>query len=256
MSNTGKPKRYRDELTLKLDGALITPEAFKKAAQAFADLLIQITDEVAKDGAKPSWNISVRSGSSIFVAKPVAAADPRTKKRAKETIRVLRSGISRLSRGSVNIPHFNFQALSAARELSSLKAKPGTAGITMIRLANGDGKSVEVTPRVADVVKKSFSGEHRAYGSIEGKLQTMSARGGFQFVVFDALTDKGVNCFVPEEKFNLAHNAFGRRVRVEGEINYDKQSRPLSIHVSDIKVFRELKDLPPVDAFLGLLENV
>jgi hypothetical protein len=134
-----------------------------------------------------------------------------------------------------------------------LRAKPGAAGITTIQFGNGDGKVVEVTPKVGEVVRRSFSGENRAFGSIEGKLQTISDRGAFQFVVFDALSDKGVNCFVPQEKFNLAHGAFGKRVRVEGEINYDKQGRPLSIRVTDIKVFKNLSELPPVDDFLGIL---
>ncbi|MSU48525.1 MAG: hypothetical protein EXS37_05430 [Opitutus sp.] len=255
MSTPGKAKGHPDELTLKLDGALITPEAFKKAAQSFADLLIHITDEIAQDETKPLWNISVRTGSSVFVARPVATADKLTKQRARQTIKALRSGISRLDHGVIDVPFFNSQALIAARDLSALRAKPGMAGITTIQFGNGDGKVVEVTPKIADVVKKSFSGEHRAFGSIEGKLQTISDRGSFQFVVFDALSDKGVNCFVPQEKFNLAHAAFGKRVRVEGEINYDKQGRPLSIRVTDIKVFKDLKDLPPVEAFLGILAS-
>jgi len=253
MSKTGKTTRHRDELTLKLDGQLITPEAFKKAAQAFADLIIQITDDVAQDGAKPLWNISVRSGSSVFVARPVP--DAATKVKAKATIRALRAGFTRLDKGHVDVPHFTFQALSAARDLSSLRAKVGTVGITTIEFSNGVGKPVSVTAKIADVIKKSVSGNHHAYGSIEGKLQTISDRGGFQFVVFDALSDKGVNCFVPQERFPQAHNAFGKRVRVEGEINYDQEGKPLSIKVAEIKIFRDPKDLPSIQSFKGMLNS-
>src|SRR5439155_209600 len=104
--------------------------------------------------AKPLWNISVRPGSTVFVARPVP--DIATQKKATQTIRVLRSGFTRLERGNTDIPHFNSHALNAARDLSALRAKPHTAGITTIQLGNGDGKKVEVTPKVAEVVKRSI----------------------------------------------------------------------------------------------------
>ena len=248
-----KTKSHKEELTLRFDGTLISPEAFKKAAQSFVDLLIQVTEEVSQGEKKPLWNMSVRPGSSVFVARIVS--DPETKARAAKTIRAVRSGISKLDRGETNIPHFNFQALSAARELSALRGRPNSPGITTIELGNGDGRVVPITSKIAEVVRKTLGGSHHAYGSIEGKLQTISDRGTFQFVIFDAISDKGVNCFVPQEKFPAAHSAFGRRVRVEGEINYDKEGRPLSIKVAGIKVFKELKDLPPLESFKGFLDS-
>jgi hypothetical protein len=197
--------------------------------------------------------MSVRTGSSVFVARVVP--DPTTKTKAQNTIKAIRSGFSRLEKGNTDVPHFNYQAMSAARELSGLVSKTTAFGITTIHLGNGDGKIVNITPKAAEAIKKTMAGAHHAYGSIEGKLQTISDRGAFQFVIFDALSDKGVNCFVPQERFPLAHSAFGKRVRVEGEINYDKEGKPLSIKVQDIKVFKDVKDLPPLDSFKGFLDS-
>jgi len=253
--NTEKAKkRHKEELTLRLDGALITPEEFKTAARAFADLLLHVTEAISYDAKKPTWSISVRTGSSIFVATPLP--DIETGQRAKETIRALREGLALIEKGKIDVPHFNNQALYAARDLASLKAKPGRAGLTVIEIGNGSGKACPITTKAADFLNKNLGGQRHAYGSIEGKLQTISDRGTFQFVVFDALTDRGVNCFVPQDKFKEAHIAFGRRVSVAGEIHYDRDGKPLSIRVSGIRVFKDLNELPPIDDFCGILQPI
>ncbi len=90
------------------------------------------------------------------------------------------------------------------RKLGSLHAKVNQIRITSITIGNGSGKKLAVTSKSADFLKKNLGAQRNALGSIEGKLSTISERQTFQFVVFDALSDRGVNCFVPETKFKEA----------------------------------------------------
>ncbi len=245
-----KPEHDREEIALRLDGALITPEEFRKAVGAFVDLLLQISEDIAQGGKKPVWSMSVRKGSSIFVARPVP--DTETKRSAKETIKSFRSGIAQLDRGMRNVPHFSNKALQAASTLASLRARQG---ISVIEITSPSGKPVPVREKIVDVVSRTIGVQKQEYGSIEGKLQTISERGGFQFVVWDALADRPINCFIPENKFQEAYAAFRKRVSVSGMVQHDRDGKPTSIKVDSIRVFRELSELPPIEHYIGILKR-
>jgi hypothetical protein len=240
---------HGDEIALRLDGALITPEEFRKAVSAFVDLLLQISEEIAEGGKKPLWKMSVRTGSSVFVARPVP--DIETQKSAKDAIKCLRSGMTMLDKGQRNVPHFSNKALQAASSLASLRAKQG---ISVIEITSSGGKPVTVREGIVDVVSKTIGSQKQEYGSVEGKLSTISERGGFQFVVWDVLADRPINCFVPENKFQEAYAAFRKRVRVSGMVQHDREGKPVSIKVDDIRVFRDLSHLPPIEHYIGILK--
>lgn len=245
-------EKSSDELTLRLDGALITPQDFKLAVQAFTDLLIQVTEVLSAGEAKPVWNMSVRTGSTVIVAR--AFPNPKTKRRAQATIRAIRSGIIRIQKGAIDVPHFNKKALFATRDLASLRSEDAGPGIPTIQIAAGKGKSAEITRAIADHLKRNLGVQRKAYGSIEGKLQTITDRGTYQFVVYDDLSDRGVNCFVAPGLFKQAHAAFGKRVAVSGEISYDRTGKPLAIKARAIRIFREISELPPIERFRGIFK--
>lgn len=237
---------------MRIDGALISPEDFKRAVQAFVDLLVSVTDEISCGAKKPLWNMSVREGSTVFVAR--AVTDVETRKVARETIKRMKTGVGKAERGRFDTHDFPQKALYAVRELASLPAKVNRVGISTVALENG-GKPLPLTSKAADFLKKNLGAQRSAIGSIEGKLSTISERGTFQFVVYDALADRGINCFIPQEKFREAHAAFGRRVSVFGTIQYDRDGKALSIKVDAIRVLRDLADLPPIESFRGILKS-
>jgi hypothetical protein len=246
----GKPKG--DEITLRIDGALITPEDFKKAVQGFVELLLNVTEEISKGGKRPLWNMSVREGSTVFVAR--AVPDVETKKAAREAIKRVKRTVGQIERGKFNFNELPQRALYAVRELASLPAHLNRTGISTVSIANG-GKPLPLTSKTADFLKKNLGAQKSAYGSIEGKLSTISERGTFQFVVFDALTDRGVNCFLEQSKFKEAHSAFGKRVTVFGLVQYDRDGKPLSIKVESIRVLKDLSEFPPLETFRGILKS-
>ncbi len=135
------------EITLRFDGPLVTPQEFRKAVEAFVELLIQVSEDVTQGEGKLLWNMSVRKGSNVLVACPVP--DVRTYECARVTIRTVKTGIRLLESGKVAAPHFNRRALQAVRDLATLKAKPGRQGITVLEIGTGKGKPIILTEKTA-----------------------------------------------------------------------------------------------------------
>jgi hypothetical protein len=80
-----------------------------------------------------------------------------------------------------------------------------------------------------------------AFGAIEGRVQTLSSRGGLRFTLYDTLNDKAVSCYLAEGYENIMRDAWGRLAVVEGWVSRDPLSgRPLAVRrVRDVKVLPE-----------------
>jgi hypothetical protein len=69
-----------------------------------------------------------------------------------------------------------------------------------------------------------------AYGAIEGRVQTLTSRGGLRFTLYDMLHDRAVSCYVTEGRDSLLRDIWGKRALVEGWISRDaKSGRPLAV---------------------------
>lgn len=214
------------------------------------DLLQEVSTEVGY-GKKVLWNMSVEHGSRLFIARPVDAESEHT---GRIVIKSISSGLRALERGTVIIPtNFNDRALGAAKRLSVLG--DGTERKFSYLRVRSSGKPCEISSRTTISVDRLISGQRQAYGTVEGKLQTRTERGGLQFVVYDSLFDKGVNCFLEDETAQSAIGAFGKRVAVSGLVQYDKESRPVSIRVQTIRVFKDISELPPIKSLRGIFKR-
>jgi len=253
MARQPKPKRELDNaVTLDFDGNLISPETFRRAVNAFVDLIREVSKEVSGSSTKIQWNISVASGSRLVIARPVP--DPATQRKSHEAVAAINSGVRRLEKGTTTNPiFFTENALRAARELASLQDKDSKT-VMYVRIRT-NGQAAELTQNAVKSTSALMGGQHQALSCIEGKLQTISERGSFQFVVFDDLFDRGVNCFIDEEMMKEALTHFGKRVAVLGMVQYDRDGRPVSIKVQTIKPFPEVQALPPIKSLRGIFKR-
>ncbi|MBI2864015.1 MAG: hypothetical protein HYX94_05585 [Chloroflexi bacterium] len=64
----------------------------------------------------------------------------------------------------------------------------------------------------------------KSYGAIEGRVQTITNRGGLRFDLCDTLHNNAVACYVEEGKEALLREIWGKSVVVEGEISRDRCS--------------------------------
>lgn len=69
-----------------------------------------------------------------------------------------------------------------------------------------------------------------AHGAIEGRVQTLSNRGGLRFTLYDTLNDKAVSCYLAEGHEEIMRDAWGQRAVVEGFVSRDPVTgRPLAV---------------------------
>jgi len=245
-----KSEKQGGEITLDFDAALVSPDNLKKAVSSFVELLKSVSESAAEGGKKVKWNMSVRKGSCIIVATPVA--DSETVRSAQRVIQAIPDGLRLLDKGITVMPdYFNEKALRAARELASLQ---GPKGLKYVKVKTS-GKKLDIGQRSVISIDRILGGQHQSVGTIEGKLQTLTERGQLQFVVYDSLFDRGVNCFMTDDISQDAIAAFRKRVAVSGVIQYDQHCRPVSIKVDGIRVFKDDSDLPPIRDLRGILNR-
>lgn len=84
----------------------------------------------------------------------------------------------------------------------------------------------------------------RAFGAVEGIVQTLSNRKGLRFTLYDTLFDKPVSCYLAEGQEGIMRDAWGRRALVEGLVSRDPiTGRPISVReISHVELVR---DVPP-----------
>jgi hypothetical protein len=69
-----------------------------------------------------------------------------------------------------------------------------------------------------------------AYGAVEGRVQTLSSRGGLRFTLYDLLHDKAVSCYLAEGAEEIMRDAWGEFATVEGLVTRDPLTgRPLAV---------------------------
>ena len=240
------------EVVLNLDGE-VSPSEFLRGVKDFFALLRSVTKNVTGDPSGLDWNVSVRSGSNLIVARAFPAAN-NSFAEVYQTVNAVNSGVQSLAEGAVVAPmFFSEETLTIVRDLAQLAV--GSHGLDNVELrVNGSSNrfDAQVVASVADVLGR----EYTAIGSVEGKLQTVTDRGGIKFVVYDSLHDRRVTCHIDsEERLEEAVKAFRKRVEVTGLVKYRKNGLPISVKVSRIRVLKTREELPPLDQIRGVFSR-
>jgi hypothetical protein len=216
----------RTTITIHFDGA-IPLDTFTDAMQRFRTLVNALTKEVS-GRAEIEWIIhDLRPGS--------ATATIRGEAPALEPVERVVSAYSvvghALERGEV-IP-YSPRVVGAASNLTAIL----NGKITSIRFETDADSSLV------------YSGSHEqsrayvsAFGSVEGRIQTLTSRNRYGFTLYDSLDDRAVNCKLREDQAELVRGAWGKRVIVEGWIKREPvRGRPVEIGpVENITVLPEV----------------
>ncbi len=241
---------HTHNLTLQLRGE-IPLEKFERAVSAFIDLIQEVTRETLTEDHQIRWTAAVKEGSAMVIAIPNYEREVEAE--ALEILKAVPFGINAIEHGADELPpHFNRDAANAVKRLAIVRGLRGE-DITSINVRNGSA-SAKVTARSVASVDALIGGQRQSYGSIEGKMQTITERGGFRFVVYDSIADRRTDCFIDESLLEQALANFRRRVRVSGMVQYDRLGDPVSIKVEGIYVFRPNSELPSVSEMKGILK--
>jgi hypothetical protein len=240
---------YR-KLTLHIDGRRITADRFRRAIDAFFEVVTEVTEAVTGQSKAVDWIVSVAPGS---INLGVAAEPRKDRVRSVEVVHALYTGFQELSKKAAARPDFfTDTALEKTREL--IRIQDGKA-VSTIQIRRSNSR-VTLNQKVLINVDRILGGTLAEVGTIEGKMEMISARGGLHVGVWDALTDKPVRCNIPPILSDRIIKAFKKRVAVSGTIRYRPTGEAISIDVEDIEVFPEPDKLPTAEAVYGILSKV
>jgi hypothetical protein len=154
---------------------------------------------------------------------------------------------------NVAVAAFEADYLSVGRSLGT--GSPMAFPLKVIRAARGIAKvigphvtQVRFETRESEVIVTSVDGRsrqqrtQRSYGSVEGRIQTLTSRGSVRFTLYDTMNDRAVSCYLQEGRTDIMRGAWDRRAYVTGWITRDIDTgRPLAIRqIEDVEVIEEV----------------
>jgi hypothetical protein len=126
---------------------------------------------------------------------------------------------------------WSIRTLENARDIVSVLSD----GVSQITLSSGS-EIVSPTQRVAATVDYLIAPAYEDYGTLEGRLETLSVHRKTRFNIYDPLTGQPISCSFRTDKLEEAHAAFNKRVAISGSIKYGRIGNPVSIQVDNIRV--------------------
>jgi hypothetical protein len=150
-------------------------------------------------------------------------------------------------------PLFDETLLRSTKHLVSV-LKRSTARVTF---SSPDFGAITVSQRIALNIDELIGVKFRAMGTVEGMLETLTAKGApkdkLRCNIFDPISNSRSACYIPLTQLDDAKAAFLGRVAVYGEIRYAKSGRILSVEAADkIRRLRSATELPQPGDLKGI----
>jgi hypothetical protein len=227
----------RARLTLKVDGPYFPMEKFQKLLQSFSTILTEIDREISDTGqVGVEWAITeVQQGSISITAEANIIDDQVEIERNQKIIDVFIDGLELIKQTPQHPLYFTTKALYNLKVFSELIDPNDFAEIKF----STENWRFNVTKNLAaniDEITKTF---YSIYGSIEGQLVSISIANRQNMGIRSLTDDKIIKCFFPEELFEQAREALGKRVYVFGLIRQYLHGEKINIQVQELKVFPE-----------------
>ncbi len=235
-------------LTLTLDGNEITAEKFVKSVTAFVSIIREVSESLSGEKNGIKWIVTVEKGSTKvhFTPRPIKASPAVV----KSTIQAVKNGFLEIEQHGGRPNYWSDATLKNAKEMASIYS-PGSEALNTIRVASDDGYAA-VTKSTVEHVDTLVGKDRFAFGTVEGRLRTVTESGGLHVVVQDALTSNNIRCFIEDQDTDRFITAFKKRVSVYGEIRYGRDGVPVSIKASDLRVLRDESKLPSIQDMIGI----
>jgi len=114
--------------------------------------------------------------------------------------------------------------------------------VESLRFETADAEAT-LTAQEAVAIVPLFPAAKPAFGTVEGRVQTLTNRGSLRFTLYDKLNDRPVSCYVAEGREDLLRNIWGKIAVIEGKVSRDRfTGRPTAVRqVTNIEVRDEFE---------------
>ena len=204
-------------LVLALEGD-VRLDQFSEAVSHFHKLLLQLTQEVAAD-TKIEWDLEdLQYGSAIMAVAGRADTD-------EPVLRV----VTAFEDVGQSLQRHEPIAFSrhVAREAEAL-TKLISGDIKAVRL--GTAHKEAIIYGLFDSKKITTAKPMVSFGTLKGRVQSISNRGKLRFTLYDAVFDKPVSCYVKEDRQDILTDIWDKVVFVSGRVTRQPDSgQPVSV---------------------------
>lgn len=218
----------RDSVTLRIEGEVTVNRAIE-TLQRFADVL---TGLAAERQADVTWILSDLQHGSAIATATARANDERSIELVPALVDDFLDAGRAIERGTViDAPVLRLLSalVSTADERNPIILETETDEV----IFNQGAQLALPAPTPA--------GKTRAFGSVRGRVETLSHRRGLRFTLFDLLTDHAVSCYLDDEHEALMRDVWGRIADVTGTVTRDAETgRALAVRqITSIDLVQE-----------------
>lgn len=220
-----------DSVTLFLEGSP-TIDDYVRALSGLRALLQAISSAVAP-GVEINWRVDALEASSALTSLRGESSDMSLVERAAATY----LGVGRALRAR---EHVEPQFLRPATRIRNVLTSDRVPSVRFETAQDDVTVSLDDAP-LGQVIPFPSRDPEPQLGAVEGRVQTLSARGSLRFILFDLVFDKAVTCYLAAGQEDLMRDAWGQLAIVEGRVKRDPASgRPTTVRqVSEVLLVSE-----------------
>ena len=236
-------------IALKIDADKVPSGAFFRVAAAFVGLVKEVASTMNGKVSGDLWNVSAGEGAVVINMHPDSAKAPTAF--ADQVVADVLRGISVLENEAENPFQDNDKAIEHIQVLGKI-ANRNEGGIPLALLSRSAMANISVN--VYNHASQLLSWNYEDAGTVDGVLDAVSARNGYEFRVSEILSGKSIKCIVSESMLEKALRSIKQRVEVEGLIRYNKDGSAKSVKAYNIVAFPPPEAIPHFSTLKGILK--
>jgi len=251
-----KASETKASLAIKVDGTHIPLDKLRRLLDSFMETLNEIDKETSNDnGLTVFWDICSLTYNSPLLLEVEATpnAESVSLERPINVINTFRDGMRALQQSQSYPNGFSEKALKSARKITEVINPNDVAEITFI----GNGWQTQINANLITNLEKHLTDTYdtyKSYGSVEGKLISISLVNRKKFGVKTNLQSSTVDCYFKEDDlFEKARKYLGERVYVYGVVRKKDNGEKINITVQEIERLPNAEDIPSPQELLTQL---
>jgi hypothetical protein len=216
------------------------------AGEHFLRLSQHVTGEVIPGkGGDVAWVLEdFREGSLALEMQP-RPIDQALLPAMPKLVDVIASGLRIIESEAVRPPYFTDTALFHAKGLAKLEG---------VEVKNGK-VGARLTKALREHVDLVFGPEEAEWGTVEGRIESVTIRGQRAFNLYELVTGNKIECsFGHRISTDELGSAMGKRSAVSGVIVY-RGDEVLRVTAEELEIFPSPEELPTADEVFGILAD-